>query len=255
MNLHLTGTESAKTVPTAPLERMRNAVHLALTLREIALAYGPPGTGKTFAAHTVTTELLADLAGTNAPRRLVRVQVPRSRSQKVLYVEWLHAITGGLMRGTEYELKYELIDLLSDGRTVSLIDEAQHLGADGLEQVREIYDRIDGNLALVVVGSSSVDDILRSSPQLQSRVARPVVFYRIDSQDLCSTLARYHPMFDGAPAPVIHLIDARFAHCNFRKWARVLQAALRLAPHVKHTGPLNETLAKVIIHELTAGRR
>lgn len=254
MSLHLTGTDAAHTVRTPTMQLMRNAVHVSLTLREIALAYGPPGTGKTFAAHTVADELIAELTGTGAPTRLVRVQVPKSRSPKTLCVEWLTAITGTTIRGTEYELKHELVDLLGDGATVSLIEEAQHLGSDGLEQVREIYDRVPGNVALIVVGSSTLDDVVRASPQLQSRVARPVRFDPIAVGDLGGVLAQYHPLFDGADPAVIARIDHAFAHRNFRRWARVLQAGLRQAPVLGHRGPIDNTMADLVLAELVARR-
>lgn len=252
MKLHLTGTEDARTVRTRTMNLMRNAVHVAITQNEIAVAYGPPGTGKTLAAHTVTAELLEDFKGVTDVLRVVRVQVPRSRSPKTLYVEWLHALTGHLIRGTEYELKYELLDLLGDGRTLSVVDEAQHLGADGLEQVREIYDRIDGNVPLVVVGSSTVKDVLHASPQLHSRVARPVRFEPINRAELPALLAEYHTLFRDADRALIERIDNRFAHRNFRRWARVLQAALRQAPALGHTGPLDSRMTDVVLEELGA---
>ena len=255
MNLHLTGTDGAQVVRTPTLTLMQNAAHVALTLKEIAVGFGPPGTGKTLAAHTVTSELIEGLASTGGPQRLVRVQVPRSRSPKSLYVEWLRALTGQLIRGTEYELKYELLDLLGDGRTVTLIDEAQHLGAEGLEQVREIYDRIDGNIPLIVIGSSTVEDVLRASPQLRSRVARPVRFEPIAPVDPPAVLAQYHPLFDGADPTVIGRLDAKFARRNFRRWARVLQAGLRGAPALGHSGPIDSKMADVVLAELVVTRR
>jgi len=110
-------------------------------------------------------------------------------------------------------------------------------------------------VSLIVVGSSTIDDVLRASPQLKSRMARPVKFEPIAPVDLPKVLAMYHPMFDGCDSHVIGRLDAAFAHRNFRRWARILQSANRFAPVFNHEGPLNAEMSERILAELVVRRR
>jgi type II secretory pathway predicted ATPase ExeA len=256
MNLHLTGTDGAHAVQTEEMRRMRNAVHVAVTLREIAVAVGAPGNGKSFAAANAVTDVLSALDDDGGqPYRVAHLQVPKTRRAKTLYREWLHAICGTSdIDGTEYELGHMLVELLADGRTVSILDEAQHLNTDGLEQARWVFDRVDGNTPIVAVGSTNLAQILTGSDQLESRVARVVQFDGIPKPQLAATLAAYHPLFEGAEPLVIQTLANRFARRNWRKWARVLQAAVRAAPAITHKGPIDDRLARVVLEELDPRR-
>jgi hypothetical protein len=234
---------------------MCNAAHVAVTHREIAVAVGPPGNGKTLAAQTAVERVLVDLNRHQGNAyRSVRLQVPKTRTSKTLYREWLRAICGTDVDGSEYDLGYMLLDLLSDGRIITILDEAQHLNTDGLEQARWVFDKIEDNTPIIAVGSTSLSEILAGSRQLRDRVARTVKFEGIPAKQLTATLAEYHPLFAGASPEVIAKISNRFAKHSWRRWARVLQAALRAAPALGHTGPIDPVLAKVILDELAPGR-
>jgi DNA transposition AAA+ family ATPase len=74
----------------------------------------------------------------------VWLDMPPKARPKEIVVRLLRSVTGTCdSRRPVYELADELCEVLAGEPRVVVIDEAQHLDADGLHQLRYLHDRPD----------------------------------------------------------------------------------------------------------------
>jgi DNA transposition AAA+ family ATPase len=153
--------------------------------RYIGLCYGPPGVGKTLSArvyaHWDRIEALYDLRLDTLP------SAPEVMPCRTVFYTPTVANSPGQIKqevaATRTKLAYLLHDMAHvlqgrpgplitsgapDRTELLIVDEADRLKMNSLEQLRDIYDR--GQLGLILIGMPGLEKRLSRYPQLYSRV-------------------------------------------------------------------------------------
>jgi DNA transposition AAA+ family ATPase len=150
--------------------------------RYIGLCYGPPGVGKTLSARQYAHW---DLIEPIFPRYLFELPPTARDLRTVLYTPTVANTPGQIAR--EVELACRSLDLAIRDSThprdpdepvpwsdppecteLLIVDEADRLKMQGLEQMRDIYDR--KGIGLILIGMPGIEKRLARYPQLYSRV-------------------------------------------------------------------------------------
>jgi len=222
---HLPGLSAAATVATKTFQQAQMLLGQTVDLNGIAAVSGKPGCGKTFAVdHFVRTH--PSMHG----RAWHWLDMPPKPTTKEVTVRLLDALGERRPRGaTEYELTELLDPALVRLNSVVVIDEAQNLKTDGLQQLRYLHDRGQSrSWALLLVGST-VKESLNGAAELDSRVSRWLTFKPLtDPDQLLRTLHGWHPVLAATPADLLLRVDEVYARGNFRLWAQFLQTLLFL---------------------------
>ncbi len=167
--------------------------------RYIGLCYGPPGVGKTLSARHYARW---DLIESARPRYLWRGEPPTAAvpCRTVLYTAPVTGSPGKIDRDVR-DLRQRLSLLVEDatlalqgdvgaGRAAAsgdltellIVDEADRLRLQGLEQLRDIYDR--GRLGLILIGMPGLEKRMARYPQLYSRVGFVHQYRPLGSEEL-----------------------------------------------------------------------
>lgn len=195
---------------------------------EIMAVTGKAGLGKTFAV---------DYHVRASGHPWVWVQIGPAPRPKEVTSRLLKEITGGFPKGTLYELSDLLVDELRQNPRIVVIDEAQHLGSDGLQQVRYLHDRGADSFPLVLTGGEGCAETLQSDPQLADRVGGWVRFEPIPKDRLVGLLAGYHSFYAASDPELLLRVDDLYANGVLRRWARLLKTALALQPSAARLTP------------------
>lgn len=240
---HLSGLPGEiQTVATQGFRKTMFVVEQAIDNNEIAVVFGAAGLGKTFAVdHTIRS----------ATMECLWVQVGPSPSPKEVTSRLLHTITGKWPKGPQYELTDHLVELLVDEPRIVVIDEAQHFGKQGLEQIRFLHDKADGRFPLILIGGKSLHKVIRSNAQLADRVGGWVRFETIGGPNLHSILDAYHPVFRNTQRQLLDAIDREYGRGVFRKWARVLKECLPLVEASDSPDRITQDVAGRVLPRLT----
>ena len=223
---HLPGLEDAATVTTKTFQKAQLLLAQTVKVNGIAAVSGPPGCGKTFAVdHFVRTH------PSMRERRWRWLDMPPKPTTKEVTVRLLDTLGERRPRSaTEYELTELLAPALNEGHPVIVIDEAQNLKSDGLQQLRYLHDRGQGRSWTLLLVGSTVNQALNGAAELGSRVSRWVTFTPLTgTEQLLLTLRDWHPMLAAAPPELLLRVDEVYARGNFRLWAQFLQALLTLS--------------------------
>ncbi len=167
--------------------------------RYIGVCYGSPGVGKTLSARKYSqwdeiehldslffegiptvpemmdcrTVFYTASVASSARRIEQAVAAQRNRLSSLLNV------MQQVLDGAGERIRSHRLDDLTE---LILIDEADRLNAQGLEQLRDIYDR--SQLGLVLIGMPGLDKRLSRYPQLYSRVGFVHHFRSLSSEEL-----------------------------------------------------------------------
>lgn len=153
--------------------------------RSIGLCYGPPGVGKTLSARQYAAWDVIEAA---RPHYLWPTQPPAAAlpCRTVLYTAPVTGSAGKIERGVR-DLR-QRVNLLVEDAMIALhggtgngyatgapdivelliVDEADRLRLQGLEQLRDIYDH--SRLGLILIGMPGLEKRMARYPQLYSRV-------------------------------------------------------------------------------------
>lgn len=216
---HLSGLQDASEVATSAFARAQLVLASTVRRNGIAAVHGPPGNGKTFAVRHFLTHNPACLqrpthwldmppnpAAKEVARRLLTdLDIPHSS------------------RDPEYELTELLVPALSN--RVVVIDEAQNLKKNALQQVRYLHDRGNASWALVLVGST-INAALGAAPELSSRLAGRAAFDRMDDVALLRALHAWHPLASTLDPELVLQVNSTYGYGNWRRWAQLLSALL-----------------------------
>ena len=249
---HLAGLTDVAEVRTDTFQLAQ--VQLARVVRTggIAAVSGRPGCGKTFSV---------DYFMRHHPAMDGRVwhwlDMPPKPTTKEVTLRLLRGLGARFNpRDSEYVLTEDLVPLLAGSGMVVVIDEAQNLRAEGLQQLRYLHDRCrplspddPPGWALILVGST-VDRALAGAAELASRVSTWVEFTRLEDQQLIVALRAWSPLLADLPPDVLLRIDARHGRGNWRNWAQFLAAYTDL--HTRRPPNTTEDRKKLVRAALAA---
>ncbi len=193
--------------------------------RYIGLCYGPPGVGKTLSPAD------SRLASCRTLYYLPTVSnTPRSIAKEV---DGLHFRFNCLVDQAHQVLGHET-DIERDYCELLLVDEADRLKMQSLEQLRDAYDR--GNFGLIFLGMPGLEKRLSRYPQLYSRVGFAHAFRPLSAEEmhfilthhwerLGLTLERTDFADSEAVAAVVRITGGNFRliHRLFAQIGRILQ--------------------------------
>lgn len=159
---------TARFVETATAQQVMAAVEYARQMEDMAIIYGDPGTGKTAALERYRDEHAGDV--------VMMTAAPHLRTPMAVLCELARACgipvpEHGVRVRTVWG---DLVRSLQRRPVVVIVDEAQHLPLDALEELRSIHDAT--HVPLILAGNHVVYHRLRGTgqhgfAQLFSRVA------------------------------------------------------------------------------------
>lgn len=215
---HLPGTGGARDVETRTVRLARKLLADVVAVRGVGLFAGRPGTGKSFS-------LLSALASVPVPvlywepglgLTLKGVQQSLLELLGIPYEpRWTSARLDGLLRKS-----------LAGREFLLVVEEAARIGHAGLEELRYLQCQPDAQWSLLLVGSD-LETLLRRNPALDSRIARRVVFRRMNRSASIAFARAYHQLFAEAATDLLDRIE-RVAKGIIRIWARTLEACLSI---------------------------
>lgn len=221
---HLPGLDAANVVKTKAFISAEHKLSSAVSRHGIAVVSGAPGNGKSF---TVDRFLRTHPVVTG--RTVHWLDMPPNPAPKEVTVRLLSATAIPFnSRDTLYELTELLIPAL-DGQVV-VIDEAQNLKQNALQQVRYFHDQGRAMAlpwALILVGST-IDSAMSRAPELHSRVAARVEFEAMDAESLLRAVRDWHPATAALDPKLVLQVDATYGYGNWRRWGQLLSALLDL---------------------------
>lgn len=223
---HWTGLQQVSEVETPTFRLAQAQLRRVVRIGGIAAVSGNSGCGKTF-----SVDYFLHHNPVMADRPVLWVDSPRKPSTKAITLLLSKAV--GLsprLRDSEYALVDDLIPELRGSNAVVVIDEAQELSVDGLQQLRYFHDRCfptrpgePAGWTLVLVGST-VDRRLAGAAELANRVAAWVRFEPLEGKDLLVTLRAWHPLLAEMEMGLLLEIDQQECRGNWRHWAQFLAA-------------------------------
>ena len=177
--------------------------------RYIGACYGAPGIGKTLSARTYAAADDFDhwtndrftrnatlhatlLAGRTAMLTPTVTITPRELEREIFFHACILSVDIQRTLHPDYdpELSIEDPSQTAPMRTELLIvDEADRLKTNGLEQLRDYFDRND--IGLILIGMPGFERRLARYPQLYSRVGFAHQYRPLDSKDIPTVLAQY----------------------------------------------------------------
>lgn len=178
---------------TSEFEMVRRSMLAALRQGTAFLVDGPPGTQKTYTFRRVAQEINRGSEG-----KAVYVYTRVEHSPQSFLIE---ACTeaGIPNRGTIDQLLRKLRFFLGSGRTLLIVDEAQHLGLSGLEILRQLLDT-PPFFGVVLGGSHDLSVRLRDwrMEQWRSRLRRTHLLKGLSASEAAAILqAELGPMRSG----------------------------------------------------------
>lgn len=225
---HWTGLDGVAAVPTQAFEDAQDRLARVTSINGICVVSGPTGSGKSFSADYFIRH---HPAATSRPRYWLQLgHKPTVKAVTIRMLEGLGQRPNP--RDSEYVLVEDLIPLLCGSNAVVVIDEAQGLSANALQQLRYFHDRCmpfekgdPPGWTLILVGTT-VDRTLAGVAELRNRVAAWATFTKLDDAELLATLRRWHPTLAELPPSWLLQIDRAYCHGNWRHWAQFLAAYL-----------------------------
>src|SRR5664279_1218215 len=187
----------------------RRFVEFADTVRRsryIGACYGSPGIGKTLSARTYAAADDWDRWSTSRHLRAAALPTSLLESRTVMWTP--HVIT--TPRQLEQQISFRCSDLNDDIQAafhpdwdpemtfdfetiphteLLIVDEAERLKTQGLEQLRDFFDRND--IGLILIGMPGFEKQLARYPQLYSRIGFAHQYRPLEGGDVIPVLALY----------------------------------------------------------------
>ena len=247
MARHFLELADAATIPTEAYLLTHRTVADLYEAGAMGAVHGEAGTGKTFAVEEALTNAQSIEA--------CWLSFPSRPTMRLVATSLLAALTRSASPDrNRFEATAQLVDVLSHGRRVIVIDEAQRLNRECIEFLRHLHDHPLTTFALVLVGGDGCWEVLSREPMLRSRIYRRVVFRPLSRRQVLTVIHQYHPLYHEVADELVDFIDDHFAHGTFRNWAAFTRSALDLC---QWTGrpTLDEAIARNVfaLHGGTAG--
>lgn len=216
--------------------------------RYMGACFGEPGLGKTLSARVYAAADDFDQWQLARYSRDVVLPASVADSRTALYTPYVgitgrrlfaeisyqvHTLSIDIQRLVQPDYDPELdrdLDQPSSHTQLLIIDEADRLKANGLEQVRDFFDRSD--IGVILIGMPGFDRQLARYPQLYSRIGFAHQYKPLDAEDVPAVLAHYWHQLGLSPgdAPDAEVVNTivRVTGGNFRLIERLMTQIGRL---------------------------
>ena len=226
MPAHFLNLKGAKTVATQQLLLTRQAITDLVELSAMGVVHGLAGTGKSFAVDAVLER-----------ERAIRPCLATFENYPTIRLVASTLVTAVLGADHQVRTRFQatpaLVEALSNGPRLLVIDEAQQLNSNCIEYLRYLHDHQHTNFALLLVGGDGCWEVLSREPMLRSRVHRRVAFRPMTSQEVPDVLARWHRLYYDQDPELLELIDDVFGHGLFRNWVHFTKSFLQVFPRAR----------------------
>lgn len=234
MARHFLDLQDAQTLATDHLLPTRRAVRDAAKANAMAVVHGEAGLGKTYAVDDA-------IGGIDRP--VVWATFPSRPTPRLIAATLLELLTGRPTRLDRFRAITGLVELLSGGEHLVVVDESQLLTGDCIELLRYVHDQPTTRFGLVLVGGNGTWGVLSAEPMLASRVFRRVRFCALTRKQVLEQLPAFHHLYADCDPELIGWVDDLFAHGNLRAWASFTLSAAALAQDAGRAG-LDEQIAR-----------
>ena len=189
---------------TNEYRKFKEFCHACSRDRYIGICYGVPGVGKTLSARHFSKRDLIDELLLSDPSNAARISIGEriTNCRTLFYTTPVHNTPkrinedlnrelrehGSLIVRLNQELLHKEVPQ-TDRHQLIIIDEADRLKMNSLEQVREIYDR--KGIGIVLVGMPGMEKRLARYPQFYSRIGFAHEFQAIGKKDIDFVLEYY----------------------------------------------------------------
>jgi DNA transposition AAA+ family ATPase len=218
---HFRNAEGLATLNTPEIEKLIEDIKSISDPRQLGLMVvrGTFGTGKTYAVQLLL-ELInnIDWVYVKAQQSLTPGRLCRLLGERIEGVRW---------SGDSYDLRMDLIDLLSERPYLIAIDEAQTLTPSTITELRTLFDEDSTTLGLILIGSAGLDAKLAANGALLSRCSRDVLMTPFSDSEAVHHLPEFHPVFAEVERSLLREINGRCLGL-FRHWTEFAVDAARI---------------------------
>lgn len=202
------------TVATLPtVQHAAIAAAKAVEFRDITCFYGDTGTGKTTAVTYATT---------HADGVEWRYCVPPQKTNtKGMMLAVYEAVFRVASPKTERDAENAVMHRMAEGDLGLVVDEVHHIGAVGMQKLRNIADQAAtyGHPFPMIFVGCDVPSVLAAAREVRGRVARWVPFgYLHDDEDLLDYVTALHPRLAATPINTLRDINERIVDRELRGW-------------------------------------
>lgn len=237
---------STELVSTKQYRRFSEFCDTVKEEKYMGLCYGPPGVGKTFSARQYSRwHLIEDYYDSMFTKTPSKAQIENCRT--LFYTAAVNA-TARIVQKELSTLSRHLCETVQDAMAAKqkynhlkheyeieellIVDEADRLKLDALEQVRDLHDRRE--IGVILIGMPGLEKRLTRYPQLYSRVGFVHEYETMSNEEVkfilekhCETLSLSFSMDDFTDQETLASI-ARITHGNFRLLRRLLSQSQRI---------------------------
>ncbi|MCO8127502.1 ATP-binding protein [Acidimicrobiia bacterium EGI L10123] len=232
---------------TDALLRLRVRVDEAIRRRTILVVTGRFGTGKSFGVARAVEE--------RAPVHdvdVVWLEMQASTGQRDQWHELYYEIHGyyPAKSATIGDVIRMLKHDLAERPRVLVLDEAQEVHKQVSKQLRWLHEPKSSDFGLIFSGTPNLwHDLLPGA--IRSRTGHHVKVKGLSDEDAVKLLPQFHPIFATADPDDLRRWNRTRARGSFRWWARILENAVDLLPHLD--GKLTDRAMAVICADLPEG--
>jgi DNA transposition AAA+ family ATPase len=254
---------------TKEYRRFEEFCHACRCDRYIELCYGPPGVGKTLSARQYARWDVLEphlAAWSNAERVRHGSYGQLAACCTVLYTPTVTTTARSLERevaGLVTEMHCVVAHALAaqaapdsegerDHCTLLSVDEADRVKMQGLEQLRDFYDR--ETIGLVLIGMPGLEKRVARYPQLSSRVGFAHAFRPLSEEEMACIL-RHHWAALGRGLDPTQCTDQEAVAAIIRITAGTFRLRNRLVAHIRRLTQLNglQTSTREVVDVARAG--
>ncbi|WP_158545847.1 ATP-binding protein [Blastococcus sp. TF02A-30] len=200
---------------TFTLQAAAQAFRMMDELLDITCFDGPAGTGKTTACA---------YAAAQSKRKWRYCVLPLRAHPRDLIATVYEAVFQRPAGGTERLMSTTLVDRLCDGDIGLIADEVHHVGLQGAQQLRYLWDAAatrDTPFPLLLVGCDVRRELARAE-EVRGRIARWVSFDLIsDVEDVIAIAGAQHPRLALTDPKIIQKMNERIARRSIRAWHQI----------------------------------
>jgi hypothetical protein len=226
------------------LQRMRDAAQH----NGLVLLLGPSGTGKTFAALSFLEQARAD------GRTCVYLTTMAAAQSKTITEQLLEALTLCPVKGENYQLSNQLMDLFDLLHPIVVIDEAHRARHLGVEQLLFLRERSGPCWTLILAGNGLRETCGRDASLASRARSCAVAFAPLADAELLKALRAFHPLLADAEPRLLQRIDERYCHGEWRAWASLTAELVTLNTELRAAGKPAMGALTARACQLVAGR-